>query len=83
LYQNYPNPFNPSTTIQFSLPKESFINLEIFNALGEKITTVVSENLAAGTYKYEWNAEGLPSRIYFYRFSTENYSQTNKLILIK
>jgi hypothetical protein len=83
LYQNYPNPFNPSTTMKFSIPKESFTKLEIFNALGEKVSTLVSENLSAGTYEYEWNAEGLPSGIYFYRLSAENFVQTKKLLLIK
>ena len=83
LYQNYPNPFNPSTTIQFALPKESFTKLEIFNALGEKVSTLVSETISAGTYKYEWNAKDLSSGIYFYRLSTENYVQTKKLLLIK
>src|SRR3990172_4876610 len=83
LYQNYPNPFNPSTTIQFALPKESFTKLEIFNALGEKVSTLVSETISAGTYKYEWNAKDLSSGIYFYRLSTENYVQTKKLLLMK
>jgi hypothetical protein len=83
LAQNYPNPFNPSTTIQFALPKESFTRLEIYNALGEKVLTLVSENLKAGTYEYEWNAEGLPSGIYFYRLNTENYSEIKKMILLR
>ncbi|RPI74053.1 MAG: T9SS C-terminal target domain-containing protein [Ignavibacteriales bacterium] len=83
LHQNYPNPFNPSTTIQFALPNESFTKIEIFNSLGEKVSTLVSENLSAGTYKYEWNAEGLPGGVYFYRISTENFKQTKKLMLLK
>ncbi|RPI74054.1 MAG: T9SS C-terminal target domain-containing protein, partial [Ignavibacteriales bacterium] len=83
LMQNYPNPFNPSTTIQFALPKESYTKLEIFNALGEKVSTLVSETLFAGTYEYEWNAAKLPSGVYFYRLTLENYLQTKKLLLMK
>ena len=83
LEQNYPNPFNPSTTMQFAIPKESFTRLEIFNALGEKVSTLVSETLSSGTYEYEWNAEGLSSGVYFYRLSTEKFAQTKKLLLMK
>ncbi|HEY7752047.1 MAG TPA: T9SS type A sorting domain-containing protein, partial [Ignavibacteriaceae bacterium] len=83
LDQNYPNPFNPSTAIQFSIPEESFVKLEIFNSLGEKITTLVSEELNAGNYKYEWNAENLSSGIYFYRLNTNNFSEMKKMIFLK
>jgi photosystem II stability/assembly factor-like uncharacterized protein len=83
LLQNYPNPFNPVTEIEFSLPEESFIKLEIFNSIGEKISTLVSEYLSAGRFKYEWNAEGLPSGVYFYRLSANNFVQTKKLLLMK
>lgn len=82
LGQNYPNPFNPSTKIQFALPKESFTRLEIFNALGEKVSTLVSETLSAGTYDYEWNAGSLSSGIYFYRLKTEKFSEIKKMILL-
>jgi hypothetical protein len=83
LYQNYPNPFNPSTTIQFAIPEESFIKLEIFNAIGEKISTLISETLLAGAYRYEWYADGLPSGIYFYRLSTNKNVLTKKLLFLK
>jgi hypothetical protein len=83
LFQNYPNPFNPSTTIQFSIPEQSFVKLEIFTTLGEKTSTLVSEELNAGNYKYEWNAERLPSGIYFYKLKVNNFEETRKLILMK
>jgi hypothetical protein len=83
LEQNYPNPFNPSTTIRFAIPKESFTRLETYNALGEKVSTLVSENLSSGTYEYEWNVEGLPSGIYFYKLSTDNFSEMKKMILLR
>jgi len=83
LFQNYPNPFNPSTTIQFSLPKESFTKLEIFNALGEKVSTLVSEMLSPGVYKYKWDAYRFSSGVYFYRIIADNFVQTKKLLLLK
>jgi hypothetical protein len=83
LEQNYPNPFNPSTTIQFSIPEQAFVKLEIFNALGEKITTLVSKELNAGNHKYEWNPETQPGGVYFYKLSTNSFQQTKKLVLLK
>ncbi len=83
LYQNYPNPFNPNTTIQFSIPEQSFVNLEVFNSLGEKVTELISEELSAGNYKYDWNAKNLTSGIYFYRFNTNNFSEMKKMVLLK
>ncbi|MCZ7615276.1 MAG: T9SS type A sorting domain-containing protein [Ignavibacteriaceae bacterium] len=83
LEQNFPNPFNPTTTIQFSIPELSFVKIEVFNTLGEKVTTLVSEELFAGNYKYEWIAENLPSGIYFYKMKADSYEQTKKLVLLK
>ena len=83
LFQNYPNPFNPSTLIQFALPRESYVNLEVFNALGEKVEVLVSEEMSAGTYKYEWNAEDLTSGIYFYRLQAGGFIDTKKMILLR
>jgi hypothetical protein len=67
LAQNYPNPFNPTTTIQFDLPKISEVSLKVFNILGEKVTTLVSDKLSAGSYSYEWDASNLASGVYLYR----------------
>ena len=83
LMQNYPNPFNPSTTIRFSIPAASYVTLEVFNALGEKVEVLVSEELSAGTYKYEWNAKDLTSGIYFYRLTSESFTESKKMILLK
>jgi hypothetical protein len=83
LEQNYPNPFNPVTTIQFSIPQQSFVTLEIFNSLGEKVSTLVSEELNAGTYKYEWKAGNLSSGVYYYKLVANDFSQTKKLILLR
>ena len=83
LMQNFPNPFNPSTTIRFTVPKESYTTLGVFNVLGEKISTLVSETLPAGDYNYEWNASGLPGGIYFYKMESGIFSRTIKMILLK
>lgn len=83
LDQNYPNPFNPSTTIQFSIPEQSFVRLEIFNTLGEKVSTLVSEDLNAGKYKYVWNAGNIPSGVYYYKLITDEFVQTRKLVFLK
>ncbi len=83
LDQNYPNPFNPSTTISFSIPEESFVRLEIFNSIGEKVSTLVSENMVAGNYKYDWNADEYSTGIYFYKITTGNFAETKKMILLK
>jgi len=67
LKQNYPNPFNPSTTIEFSLPRASYVTLKVFNVLGEVLATLLNEELNVGTYTTQWNASGMASGIYFYR----------------
>ena len=83
LMQNYPNPFNPSTTIRFSLPENSFTVLKIFNSLGEKVATLVSENLTAGTYRFNWDASEFTSGIYFYNIQAGDFTETMKMILLK
>ncbi len=83
LYPNYPNPFNPSTTIEFTLQKSGWVTLTIYNALGEAIAELVAENLSAGSYKYEWNAAGLASGIYYYRLEAGKFTETRKLVLMK
>ena len=83
LLQNYPNPFNPNTTIQFSISEKSFVDIEIFNVLGEKVATLISEELSAGNYKYDWRAENLTSGVYLYRLQTTNFATSKKMILIK
>jgi len=91
LYQNYPNPFNPATTIEFALPKAGLVILTIYNVAGEKVATLVSENLAAGNHKYRWDARGMASGVYFYRLeagspstgSGQGFVQTKKMLLIR
>ena len=83
LYQNYPNPFNPSTTIEFALAKGGWVTLKVYNILGEVVAELVAENLSAGSYKYDWNAAGLASGVYFYRLEAGRSKQTRKLVLLK
>ena len=83
LNQNYPNPFNPTTTISFELPKESFVTLEVFNLIGERVATLVNEKSRAGQHSVIFNASSLSSCIYFYKLNTGTFSSTRKLILLK
>jgi hypothetical protein len=83
LSQNYPRPFNPSTSIRFSLTESSFINLTIFNSLGEKIEELVNEVKKHGIHTTEFNAKDLPSGSYIYRLRASNFTQIEKMILVK
>jgi photosystem II stability/assembly factor-like uncharacterized protein len=83
LSQNYPNPFNPETKIEFTIPVSGYVKLVVFNALGKEIAIPVEQLLQAGTYEADWDASGLPGGVYFYRFTSGEYSDTKKMILIK
>lgn len=83
LSQNFPNPFNPQTKINFSLPQDGFTELMVFDVTGKAVETIVKENLNAGEYSVDFDASGLTSGVYFYRISSNGYSVTKKMILIK
>ncbi len=88
LYQNYPNPFNPSTQIDFYLPQASDVRLEIFNILGQKVTTLVDSRLGHGYHHVVWNGQDSDNRavatgIYFYRIETDGKVKTRKMLLLK
>ncbi len=83
LFQNYPNPFNPSTTIRFSLPKETQLKINIYNMLGELVETLAEGNYEAGYYKVTFNASNLPSGTYIYRLESSEFVQVKKMILVK
>ncbi len=83
LSQNYPNPFNPNTTINFIIPKSSFVNLSVYDILGRKISTLVNEEKTAGNYKVDFNAINLPSGIYFYNLQAGSLIKSKKMILLK
>jgi len=83
LYDNYPNPFNPMTIITYNLSNSTDIKIEIYNALGQRISELVNFHQHAGFYKIRFDAFGLPSGVYIYKISTPNYSESKKMILIK
>gem|GEM_PF-890581 len=91
LEQNYPNPFNPSTKIRFEVPLikgdlGGFVGLKVYNALGQEVSTLVnpaSAGLKSGTYEVEWNASNLPSGVYFYKFDSQGFTETKKMVLVK
>ena len=83
LQQNYPNPFNPSTQISFSVPKATDVTLKIYNVLGREVALLVNERKQAGEYKVTWNAEGVPSGVYFYRIVAGDFVETKKMVVVK
>jgi carboxypeptidase T len=83
LEQNYPNPFNPSTHIKFQLPRAEFVTITIFDMLGKKVETLVSERKNAGYYDVSFDGTSLASGMYFYKIEAGNFTDTKKMILIK
>jgi hypothetical protein len=83
LSQNYPNPFNPTTTINYSIKTAGEVTLKVYDMLGTEVASLVNEIKEAGNYSVEFNAVELPSGIYVYRLSTNNFVDTKKLILLK
>jgi len=83
LDQNFPNPFNPATKINFSIPVEGLVSLDVYNSIGQKVATLVNENKTAGTYEINFNAANLSSGIYFYNLTSGNFTETKKMILMK
>ena len=83
LHQNYPNPFNPTTTITFELPKESFVQIEMFNVIGERVATLVQERRTTGYYSVVFNASFFSSGIYFFKMTAGNFIAIKKSVLMK
>ena len=89
LYQNYPNPFNPSTDLEFGISdllasqSGGFVSLKVFDMLGKEVATLVNEKLNPGTYKFKFDASGLPSGVYFYKLKAGNFVDTKRMILLK
>ncbi len=83
LEQNYPNPFNPSTTIKYSIAKDGFVKLVIYNMLGEEVTALVNGVQKAGRYEINFDASGLSSGIYIYKIESADFTSAKKLMLMK
>ncbi len=83
LAQNYPNPFNPTTQIDYSVPKSGYVNITVYNVLGEKVTTLYSGVQQPGNHVVTFNADRFASGVYFYRLNAGSVSITKKMVLMK
>jgi hypothetical protein len=83
LEQNYPNPFNPATIINYQLGNDGFVNLKVFDLLGEEVAVVIDEYQIAGNYSITFNGNDLPGGMYVYQLNSGNYSESKKMLLIK
>ena len=83
LQQNYPNPFNPNTTIKYQLGNDGFVNLKVFNSLGEQVAEPVNQFQKGGSHQLIFEAKDLPSGIYVYQLSSGNYTESKKMILLR
>jgi hypothetical protein len=82
--QNYPNPFNPTTKIRFSVPKATNVTLKVYNALGREVSAILIDSyLIPGNYEVEFVGTQLTSGVYFYKFITQDFSKTMKMMLLK
>jgi len=83
LKQNYPNPFNPSTNIEYSIPSESFVELKVYDVLGDDVASLVNEQQQAGVYRADFTASNLSSGVYFYKLQAGSFIETKKMILLR
>ena len=83
LSQNYPNPFNPASTISFSIPSSSLVELKVFNSIGQEVAVLVNQVKDAGSYQIVFNASSLPSGVYFYKLTAGNFTETKRMLLLK
>ena len=83
LGQNYPNPFNPKTIIRYSISENNFVNLKVYDILGNEVSELVNKKQTAGNYQIEFNGESLSSGIYFYRLTSGEFVETKRMILLK
>jgi hypothetical protein len=83
LRQNYPNPFNPVTKINFSIPKNEYVTLKVYDILGREVATIVDKEMTAGVYTVEIDGTRLSSGVYFYRLTSGNFIDTKKMVLLK
>ncbi|MBK7254529.1 MAG: T9SS type A sorting domain-containing protein [Ignavibacteria bacterium] len=80
---NYPNPFNPKTEISYEVPAVKSVKLTVYNILGKEMAELVNERQSPGKYKVSFDASDLTSGVYIYKLSTENFTETKRMILIK
>ena len=83
LQQNYPNPFNPATIIRYAVPRESHVTVAVYNLVGQQVATLVDERQTPGYHTVSFDAGGLPSGVYLYRFSAAGTTFSRKMLLLK
>jgi hypothetical protein len=83
LHQNYPNPFNPQTEISFSLPAACQVTLDVYNIMGQRVATLVDRHLEAGEHAVTFDGRETASGVYFYRLNTSEFTDTQKMVLLK
>jgi hypothetical protein len=83
LKQNYPNPFNPKTIINYELLTTNYVDLSIYNILGERIATLVNQKQASGMYQVVWDGTDFTSGVYYYRLEAGEFREVKKMVLLK
>jgi hypothetical protein len=84
LMQNYPNPFNPNTVIRYQLPVHGFVQIDVYNMLGQRVRTLVNKMQPAGIYSVLFNGNGLASGVYYYRLTIGNrFTAVRKMLLVE
>jgi hypothetical protein len=83
LQQNYPNPFNPTTKLKYGIPNNGYVNIKVYNILGNEVATLVDGNKDAGFYTVDFDASHLPSGLYFYKMKTEKFTAIKKMMLLR
>ena len=83
LFQNFPNPFNPNTTIKYSIPRASLVNIKIYDILGREVEKLIDEEKLPGQYEVQFDAKGLASGVYFYSMQAGSYYAVKKLVVLK
>ncbi len=83
LSQNYPNPFNPSTKIEFQIPSDGNVSVKIFDMSGKEVSSLLNEFKSAGYYSIDFNASALSSGTYFYAITSNSFTATKKMVLMK
>jgi len=83
LAQNYPNPFNPATRINFELPITNYVSLKVYDISGKEVAALVNEVKEAGYYSLQFDAKNLSSGTYFYKLTTNKFSDVKKMVVVK
>jgi len=83
LFQNYPNPFNPTTTIEYVIKNDAYVNLVVYDLLGREVRTLVNERQQPGEYDVKFHSDDLPSGLYLYKITAGDFTSIRKMMLIK